>query len=110
MTTPYFGSVTPLQGLLLSLGGDAEPVLDEPPTEPERVSAMREALRLLRRRTDVDYGYDLRAWHEYLSAQEGELKEEYEFPYAWELVRERILELIDSKERLRLAGLAAAGE
>jgi len=90
---------------MLSLGGD---ILSwggpTSPTDSDRLNLIKEARRLLKLQTERDFGYDLAAWHHFLLSDD-ELSEEYTFDYAWKAVKQRIDELLDDPDRLRLVRL-----
>ena len=104
MTVPKLGRVTPLQGAMLQLGGQALLRGSEAPSDLERMGVMKEARDLLRHRTGKDFGFDLAGWHHFLLTN-AELSEEYTFDYAWKGVKRRIEELLDDPGRLRLVRL-----
>jgi hypothetical protein len=104
MTVRKFGRVTPLQGAMLELGGEALLRGREVPSDLERMDVMQEARDLLRQRTGMDFGFELAGWHYFLLGNQ-KLLEEYTFEYAWKGVKRRIEELLDDPERLRLVRL-----
>ena len=104
MTVRKFGRVTPLQGALLQLGGEALFGGSEAPSDLERMDVMKEARDVLRQRTGKDFGFDLAGWHHFLLGNR-ELSKEYTFDYAWKGVKRRIEELLDDPGRLRLVRL-----
>jgi hypothetical protein len=106
MSVPSFGRITPLQADMLALGGIICGYPGEKPSDHERMQEMCRALEHLRRHTGQDFGLDLQRWHTYLLESE-EHREEYTFHYAWEAVRQKILELIGDQERVRLVELAS---
>jgi hypothetical protein len=90
---------------MLSLGGE---VLSwgrtVPPSDRDRLNAMKEAREMLMRQTGCDFGFDLAAWHNFL-LNDDKLSEEYTFVYAWRAVKRRIDELFDDPDRLRFVRL-----
>lgn len=103
MTVRRFGRILPLQMDVLNLGGE---VLSwsgtVPPTDRDRLYRMKDAYRMLKLRTGRDFGYDLAAWHHFL-INNRELSKDY--TYRSKAVKQRINELIDDPERLRLVRL-----
>jgi hypothetical protein len=110
MTVPHYGRVTPIQSLVLGLGGEIIHVLVNQAPDEQRISKMKSSRELLCRLTGHDFGYDLAAWHHFLINSEAH-SEQYTFPYAWKAVQRKILELIADPNRLRLVQLldSAAG-
>jgi hypothetical protein len=93
---------TPLQAIMLELGGD---VSDRPGSGPvpdeERARRMKDARDRLRQLTGRDLGYDLAAWHHFLLSAPHHTSQ-YTAAPAWEAVRPRILELVLNPDRMRL--------
>ena len=110
MTSPRFGRITPLQMDMLGLAGElTRHGWDDPSLDADRIVAMRQGLADLRKRTGVDFGYDLGAWHAFL-LKNSDLSEEYTFTYAWKCVKKRIEQLLTDPDRLRLVELCNADE
>jgi hypothetical protein len=107
MTVLNYGRVTPLQSLLLGLGGEVVHLPMSKPTDEQRIGEMKASKDLLCKLTGCDFGFDLALWHHNLLASEKH-KEQYTFPYAWKAVQRRILELLGDPTRLRLAQLLQA--
>lgn len=102
MTIPGWGRLTPVQINMLKLAGrlgrrPREPGIDL--ADEERLKAMAVGRDLLRRLTGVDFGYDLRRWHEHLIGAD---EYGYRHPYAWRVVRPAIEEALEDPERLQL--------
>ncbi len=108
MTTAY-GRVTPLQMMVLFLGGETLYEGAAPPTDEERLEVMRQGRAGLRRSTGQDFGYDLGAWHRFL-LDDPEHRKEYKFRYAWAAVRPKIEELLSSEDRARLVKILESTE
>jgi hypothetical protein len=89
---------------MLGLGGELIDALHPQPTDDERIREMKECRDLLQKLTKRDFGFDLAAWHEYLLRSE-EHADQYTHPYAWNAVRPKIAQLIESKDRIRLVRL-----
>lgn len=85
---------------MLGLGGEVDNLTAV--TDEQRIAEMKTARALLRKLTGCDYGYDLAAWHDFFIHNEVH-RESYTFPYAWDAVQPKILELIKDLKRLRLA-------
>lgn len=99
MTIRSFGRVTPIQCDLLGLAGyawDQNECDLLPATGDARVAAMREALQTLRETTGADWGYDLRAWREFLIAHGEEFG--YTHPYAYRTVDRAVLAALQDAE------------
>jgi hypothetical protein len=105
MTLRHYGKATPLQIDMLCLGGE---VLvrhtNEPPTDRERLDRMKKARRLLKLQTGQDFGYDLAAWHHFLLNYARTAKQ-YKLDYNRKVYRQRIDELFNDPDRLRLVRL-----
>ena len=102
MSIRGYGRATPLQMDMLELGGEIlSPGGSEPASDDERLSVMKEARQMLTKQTGHDFGFDLAAWHQFL-LNDAKLAEEYTFVYAWKAVKQRIDELLDDPDRLRL--------
>jgi hypothetical protein len=107
MSIRNYGRVTPLQMDMLGLGGEvllSGGIGREQASDDQRLSVMRQARQTLTKRTGRDFGYDLAAWHRFL-LDDAKLSEEYTFTYAWKAVKQRIDELLDDPDRLRLERL-----
>jgi hypothetical protein len=105
MTVRHYGRVTPLQMLMLSLGGDIVSWGGTvPPSDSDRLNLMKEAHGLLTQQTGRDFGYDLAAWDHFL-LNDDKFSEGYTFIYAWKAVKPRIDELLNDPDRLRLVRL-----
>ncbi|MBN9524342.1 hypothetical protein J0H58_38480 [bacterium] len=104
MTIARFGKIVPIQGDVLLLIGYrltmAQATVALP--DPERLTNMRQGRDRLRQRTGQDFGFDLAAWHTYLSAHP---EYGYTHPYAFAGVRLAVEEAIPDVERLRLVAL-----
>jgi hypothetical protein len=98
MTIGTFGKILPIHGSVLRLIGydlrrGRGPSTLEMPDE-QRMAIMRAGLEELKRRTGQNFGFDLRAWPEYLRAH----SQEYRHPYAYRRVhREALLRSTDEK-------------
>ena len=101
MSVPVYGRATPIQGLMLGLGGEVIHLLGSNPSDDQRISQMKESRQLLRKLTGADFGYDLVAWHQFLLNSE-KFNEQYTFSYAWDAVEPKIRELMQSDYRSRL--------
>lgn len=105
MSLHRFGNVVPIQMDMLSLIGyrlgRGYSGLDIP--KEERLANMREGLEALRRETGQDYGYDVKAWHEYLVIYAEE--HGYTHPWGFDRVRQAVEEAIADPEWHRLASL-----
>ncbi|HET6248392.1 MAG TPA: hypothetical protein VFE47_11890 [Tepidisphaeraceae bacterium] len=110
MSIPKYGRATPLQMDMLGLGGEiCRWFHQRAPTDEERMSAMRASRKVLCRMTGLDRGYDLQAWHTELESDRKH-SPEYMHPYAWGVVRPRILQLIADPDRFRLVELIERSE
>jgi hypothetical protein len=92
---------------MLGLGGEvllSGGIAREQASDDQRLGAMRQARQTLTQRTGRDLGFDLAAWHRFL-LDDAKLSEEYTFDYAWKAVKQRIDELLDDPDRLRLERL-----
>lgn len=107
MTIRGYGRVTPLQMDMLGLGGEVLLRGNEPASDDERLSAMKQARQTLMKQTGRDFGFDLAAWHQFL-LNDAKLSEEYTFVYAWKAVKRRIDELLEDPDRRRLERLLNA--
>lgn len=102
MTVRDYGRVTPLQMDMLNLGGEfLSSEKTAPPTDRDRLNVMEDARRTLTQQTGRDFGFDLAAWHHFL-LNDDKLSQEYTFDYAWKAVKQRIDELLDHPDRVRL--------
>lgn len=103
MTVRRYGKVLPLQLYMLSLGGDIVSWGGRvPPTDRDRLKLMKGGRGLLKMLTKRDFGYDLAAWHQFLLNDREHSKE---YTYRSKAVKQRINELYDDPERLRLVRL-----
>jgi hypothetical protein len=105
MTLARFGNVVPVQMyVLLLIGyrlGRDHCRLDIP--DEERLTHMRRGLEGLKQLTGEDYGYDVGAWHAFLSSRpEFGYTESYGFPGVREAVAEAVREAVDDPTRERL--------
>ena len=107
MTIPGFGNMLPIHFSVLSLigwrlsRGGSELLLDE----SERVTEMRRGRAALVEDTGKDFGFDLRAWQDYL------LKNEdlgYTHPYSFSSVDRAVKNALSDPGYARLAKVAAA--
>jgi hypothetical protein len=90
---------------MLNLGGEIVSSGETaPPTDRDRLNVMEDARQILAQQTGRDFGFDLAAWHHFL-LNDDKLSQEYTFDYAWKAVRQRIDELLDDPDRLRLVRL-----
>jgi len=101
MTIRDYGRATPLQLDMLNLGGEILSPDESAPTDRDRLKAMEEARQMLAQQTGRDFGFDLAAWHQFL-LNDDRLSQEYTSHDAWEAVKQRIDELLDDPDRLRL--------
>ena len=106
MSHPVHGRVTGLQSLVLGLAGVDGSNSAEASSDDELVAAMRDCRKLLMKIADVDFGYDLKTWHEFLLSH-AKLHAEYTNSYAWDSVSVEIRGRFANPERVRLARIAA---
>jgi hypothetical protein len=107
MTVRNYGRVTPLQAMMLGLGGEVLDWSTAQPTDKKRIREMKLSRKELREMTGQDFGYDLGAWHQYLLKSE-EYAEEYTFRYSWKAVQKKINELMQDPKRLELVRMIEA--
>ena len=108
MTVPIYGRVTPIQALMLGLGGEVIHLLSTP-LDDQRFVEMKESRRLLEKLTGADFGYDLAQWHEFL-LNGAKFRKQYTFSFAWHAVGPKIRELLQSADRSRLVQLLESGQ
>jgi hypothetical protein len=105
MTMRPFGNVTPTQMDMLRLAGYGVDYRARriclSRSDDERLKNMRAGRARLHRETGQDFGFDLAAWHEFLTA--GEDASGYRHPYAFAGVASAIRRAIGNKQRIRLA-------
>jgi hypothetical protein len=89
MSVPVYGRITPIQGLMLGLGGEVVHLIGIQPSDEQRVAQMKDSRQLLMKLTGADFGYDLVAWHQFLLTSE-KFSEQYTFSYAWDAVEPKI--------------------
>lgn len=107
MTIPGFGLLTPSQMYMVELTGTPLPSRlvrnpSPPPTDAERLAAMRHGRAELRRLTGRDFGYDLAAWRAFLTTSDFG----YTHPYGLEATEETVDEAIADPDHARLVALA----
>lgn len=104
MSIRSYGRVTPLQMDVLGLGGEvilSGGIRAGQASDEDRLNVMRQSRQMLTQRAGRDFGFDLAAWHDFL-LNDARLSEEYTFDYAWKAVKQRIDELLNDPDRLRL--------
>jgi hypothetical protein len=110
MTIPGFGRLTPSQKYMVELTGTPLPSRygydrsAPPPTDEQRVVAMRHGRAELRQMTGEDFGYDLAAWRTFLTG--GDFG--FTHPYGAEAAEETIDEALVNPDRPRLVAMAEA--
>ena len=108
MTVPAFGRCTPVQIALLELAGydlrRRGPTLV--PDERGRITQMMNSRRELVRTTGQDFGYDLKAWREFLLA--GGKEHGYTHPYAFRSVEKAVQKVLNDAGFRRWVELASA--
>lgn len=109
MTIPRFGRVTPVQMTMLEFIGYRitrdDVNLDIP--DAERRQLMQAAYTELIRLTGQDFGYDLGAWHEFLSAHDDF---GYTHRYAFDGVQAAVNQALSDPDRARLVAQLEAGQ
>ena len=107
MSIRSYGRVTPLQMDMLGLGGEillSGGIASKSASDEQRLDVMKQARQTLVQRSGRDFGFDLAAWHQFL-LDDAKLAEQYTFDYAWKAVKQRIDELLNDPDRLRLVRL-----
>lgn len=107
MTVPGFGLLTPSQMYMVELTGTPLPsrlirTSPPPPTDAERIAAMRQGRARLRQLTGRVFGYDLAAWRAFLRGSDFG----YTHPYGVEAAEEAVDEALANPDRARLVALA----
>ena len=106
MTLRPFGRVTPTQIDMLRLAGYGVDYrarrIGLSRSDDDRMTSMRLGYERLRNITGQDFGYDLGAWHEYLTTDEDD-EFGYQHPYAFSNVRGAIRKAISNERRIELA-------
>jgi hypothetical protein len=105
MTVPYWGRILPTQIHILRLAGHVllrahagrGPYIG---TDEERLESMAQGRSDLVRSTGQDFGYDLRAWHDYLT-QHAELR--YDYGYGGDSVPSAVETALTDSHHIRLA-------
>jgi len=111
MTLRSFGQIVPIQVGMLMLSGygrtpeDGVRDLVKMADDPEILAALVEGRRILKKVTDQDFGYSLRAWHDFLLSDEKEAKS-YTRQTSWRGVERVVLAELQNPDRARLEELA----
>jgi hypothetical protein len=95
MSHGAYGRVTGLQSLMLGLAGISAWNSADSESKEALAEEMQRSRSLLTKMTGIDFGFDLRRWHEHLLTIE-EYIPEYTFEYAWNGVRNAVEEQFDS--------------
>lgn len=101
MTIPGYGRLTPLQCLILALGGEVLHRFRQDVSDQERMDEMVSARAELVNRTGHDFGFDLASWDAWLRTHEP-LRGEYMHPYGWKPMKRKVESLVSDERRLRL--------